>query len=213
MIHALPLELVSSVSAEETLLAIRWLISRRGKPVVLMSDNAKGVKAAAAKKAKVLRPEGPKWKFIPPRAPWHGGYWERMVQSIKNSLKKSVGKRALTRVELETVLLDIEGILNSRTLTFVGNDLDTGVLLTPSNFLIDRHVKSKCPVNDEVPEISPEDMALLMEYCKELVDVFWHRWTKEYRRFLPPYKGGPVEDSIKIGTVVILHNEGSLRLQ
>ncbi|KRZ68685.1 hypothetical protein T10_3494 [Trichinella papuae] len=26
------------------------------------------------------------WKFIPERAPWMGGYWERLVRSVKESL-------------------------------------------------------------------------------------------------------------------------------
>ena len=155
------------------LLPMRRLISRRGMPAVLMSDNAKGLKAAAAKKVRVLRSEGPKWKFIPPRAAWHGGYREHMVQNIKNSLKNSVGKRILTRAELETVLFDIEGILNSRTLTFVGDDLDTGVLLTPSHFLIDLSCRNALWMT-KVPEISPEDMVLPMEYLMILPPMILH---------------------------------------
>ena len=40
-------------------------------PSVLMSDNAKGFKAASVQKLKMLGPDGPEWKFIAPRA--HGG--------------------------------------------------------------------------------------------------------------------------------------------
>jgi hypothetical protein len=31
---------------------------------------------------------GTSWKFIPKRAPWYCGFWERMVGLTKNCLKK-----------------------------------------------------------------------------------------------------------------------------
>ncbi|GFS48344.1 integrase catalytic domain-containing protein [Trichonephila inaurata madagascariensis] len=32
-----------------------------------------------------------KWLFSPPSAPWYGGFWERMVRSIKELLRKCLG--------------------------------------------------------------------------------------------------------------------------
>ena len=39
------------------------------------------------------------WKFSAPLAPWWGGWWERLIRSIKSSLRKTLGKELVTRVE------------------------------------------------------------------------------------------------------------------
>ena len=54
------------------------------------------------------------WKFIVEKAPWWGGYWERLVQSVKRCLKKTIGKSKLIFDELATVLVEIESTLNNR---------------------------------------------------------------------------------------------------
>ena len=61
-----------------------------------------------------------------------------MVRVVKSALKKSLGTRCLTRTELETTLQEVEACINSRPLTFVGDEPDSGTPLTPSHFLIGR---------------------------------------------------------------------------
>jgi len=66
-----------------------------------------------------------KWEYILERAPWFGGFYERMIQSVKVALKKSVGRSCLSLVEFTTHLLEIEACLNSRPLVYVsGNDIE-----------------------------------------------------------------------------------------
>ena len=148
--RALHLELVSSLSYEDTLITVRRFASLRGMPSVLMSDNEKGFKAAYVQKLKVLGPDGPEWKFIAPRSPWWGGWWERLIRCVKSSLRKSVGNKSLTRVELETVLVEIEGILSERLgshwrpLTFLLADLLFANLQVLQRFLIPVPMTSHC---------------------------------------------------------------------
>ena len=80
----------------------------------------------------------PQWKFIVPRSPWWGGWWERLVRSVKVGLRKSLGSRSLARTELETVLLEAEACINSRPLTQVTDSVDDDSTLTPSHFLTGR---------------------------------------------------------------------------
>ena len=40
------------------------------------------------------------WTFIVERAPWWGGFWERLIKLIKRCLKKIVGRSMLTFEEL-----------------------------------------------------------------------------------------------------------------
>ena len=43
---------------------------------------------------------------------WWGGFYERLVRSVKMSLKKILAKSMLSYEELETVLLKIESVIN-----------------------------------------------------------------------------------------------------
>ncbi|GFX67394.1 integrase catalytic domain-containing protein [Trichonephila clavipes] len=106
-----------------------FMISRRGKCAKLYSDNGKtfvGVNKELKRYRKLiedsddnlagLSAEGIEWKFIPPRAPSFGGLWEASVKSIKYHLKRVVSGSNLTYEEFLTVCIQIEGILNSRSL-------------------------------------------------------------------------------------------------
>ncbi|GFX56085.1 integrase catalytic domain-containing protein [Trichonephila clavipes] len=68
--------------------------------------------------------EGIEWNFIPPRAPHMGGLWEAGIKSVKYHLKRALGRSRLTYEDFETVIIQVEGILNSRPLTPISNDFD-----------------------------------------------------------------------------------------
>ena len=127
----------------------------------------------------------------PPRAPWWGGWLERLIGSVKSTLKRSVGKRSLTRVELETTLHEVEACINSRPLTFVGDELDSGAPFTPSLFLLGRSFAHKSIIKDEKPEVTSQDLVVRKELRRRLLERFWSCWTDEYIRSLPPCKGSP----------------------
>ena len=57
------------------------------------------------------------WKYIPERGPHMGGFYERMVRSLKTPLRKVLNKALLNAEEFSTVLAEIEGQINSRPLT------------------------------------------------------------------------------------------------
>ena len=70
-----------------------------------------------------------------------GGYYERMIQLVKRSLRKILGKAQLTYEELLTVLLKVEGVVNSRPLTYVYPEV-TEEPLTPSHLVIGRRLNT-----------------------------------------------------------------------
>ena len=47
------------------------------------------------------------------RAPWWGGFFERLIGIIENALPKAIGRALLRFEELEEVLLDLESFLNN----------------------------------------------------------------------------------------------------
>ena len=62
-----------------------------------------------------------------------------MERSTKGCLKKTPGSARLTFVELNTVLTEVEGVLNSRPLTYVyQNEIEEP--LTPSHPMIGRRL-------------------------------------------------------------------------
>ena len=96
----LHLELVESLSVESFIRAFQRVYGRRGLPATIIMDKAKTFKSAALEVKKLLRPprisehfkwKGIRWIFIPELAPFEGGFWERMVLSVKCCLSKVVG--------------------------------------------------------------------------------------------------------------------------
>ena len=209
--RAVHLELVESLSTEATIQAIRRFIARRGRPAVIMSYNAKGFIGAKKKMLSSYGPDSPGWKFTAPLSPWWGGYWERMIGTIKGGLRKSIGKKSLTRVELETFLHEIESCVNSRPLTYTGDAME-GIPLTPAHFLIGRIIDSKSSETD-ISKQPSNDLALRSEIRNQTLNKFWNVWTKEYIRQLPPIRGNDCNKKLHVGCIVLVNSDQTSRLQ
>ncbi|XP_072929539.1 uncharacterized protein [Epargyreus clarus] len=79
---------------------------------------------------------GVDWRFIPPGAPEMGGSWERMIRTVKSSLKVILKERAPHPDTLSTLLAEVEALVNSRPITHVSSDPYYPEALTPNHFLI-----------------------------------------------------------------------------
>ncbi|XP_028418531.1 uncharacterized protein LOC114543944 [Dendronephthya gigantea] len=117
-------------------------------PSLIVSDNAKTFKAAERAVKKLFNQPKVKaelltkrvtWRFNLERSPWWGGFFERMVRSVKRCLRKVLGNAKLTVDELNTVLVEIEGTLNSRPLTEEYEEFE-GDVLTPSHLIYGRAI-------------------------------------------------------------------------
>lgn len=146
------IELVSDLSSEAFINALKRFMAKRGKPVHIYSDNGTNFVGAARelqelhklfqnkqykfRLERLLTEEGITWHFIPPNAPHFGGLWEAGIKSAKTHLKKIVGQAALNYEEMHTLLVQVEAILNSRPITCLSNDPNDLSALTPGHFLI-----------------------------------------------------------------------------
>ncbi|KRZ51812.1 hypothetical protein T02_2473 [Trichinella nativa] len=127
-----------------------------------------------------------KWKYITERTPWNGGYWERIVQTVKELLKKVLGNTRLEEDELRTVLCEIEARINSKPLNFVGDDPNDPNPLTPFHFLIGREYRNVHNIphgegNDPTYGApTTKELSRRWKYRRTLVDNLWKRWKSEY---------------------------------
>ncbi|XP_064117745.1 uncharacterized protein LOC135223170 [Macrobrachium nipponense] len=114
-------------------------------PRRMISDNATNFKTGSSliqslyddtDVQSTLTRENCKWTFITPRAPHQGGFYERMVGSVKSALKKAIFKKRINSDELNTIVTEIERRINNRPLTYVdATSPDTVDALTPSHLL------------------------------------------------------------------------------
>ena len=129
--RAVHLELTRGLNVQDFLLAFRRFPSRRGLPATIQSDNAKTFQSSSKEIQKIARsPEV--WRyltnhqitsnFIVEKAPWWGGYWEKLVRSIKSPIKKVIGWSTLSYDEMCTLLTEVEAVINARPLNYVYDD-------------------------------------------------------------------------------------------
>ncbi|GFW98765.1 integrase catalytic domain-containing protein [Trichonephila clavipes] len=87
-------------------------------------------------KHQIIIPKAIQWKFIPPRSPNFGGLWEAGVKSFKHHLYRTLVNSKITFEEFETIIIQIEGILNSRPLVPLSDNINEYEVLTPGHFII-----------------------------------------------------------------------------
>jgi len=96
----------------------------------MISDNATSYEAAAAELEDLISSEviatinrqRTTWHFIPMKAPWFGGLWERLIGLTKAAIKKTLGRAHTSLQVLQTVVMKVELILSNRPLTYLSYD-------------------------------------------------------------------------------------------
>lgn len=187
---AIHVELVSDLTSLAFLAAFKRFVGRRGRCQSLYSDNGRNFVGAN----KILRNDikkaeetwkteleidfqslGTEWQFIPPATPHFGGIWEAGVKSIKTHLKKTVGSSLLTFEELNTLLIQIEAVLNSRPLCPMSNNPNEYNFLTPAHFLIGRPLIAPPEKCLELQKCCPQDRWLHIQATQQRFIRLWKR--------------------------------------
>lgn len=190
---AVHMETVSDLTTEKFIAALKRFMGRRGNCQTLHCDNATNFVGANNKlrdleeaiyndkaKANILtecQKRNVKFEFIPPRAPHFGGLWEAAVKSAKHLLLKNVSTAALTYDELETVVIEIEAILNSRPITPMSTDPNDLAALTPGHFLIGEPLTAQA---HDTGKTSGKSLGQRLDLLQHLKYTFWTRWSQEY---------------------------------
>ena len=225
--RAVHFEIVIDLTPSSFLRCFKRFVSRRGLPSRIISDNGSTFKSASRELQRIVNHPRVKqylseisvqWIFNVERAPWWGGYFERMVQLMKRCLRKLVGRAKLSYDELYTSVTEVEAILNSRPLTYISaSDLDEP--LTPSHLIMGKRLLSVpdhlCHSEDSVsdPDYAPVTRTMLTRhsiYLHTILQHFWTRWRREYLLELrESHRRSQGHGSIKIsiGDVVIIHDD------
>ena len=176
--RAVHLELVADMSRATFICALRKFVARRGSPKEIFSDNGLTFKKTATHLAYLkeinvcdfLTQHRIKWHFSASCAPWWGGWWERMVGTVKFLLRKQIRRETLTFLELETLLIEVEAVVNHRPLTYVSGDNDELALLCPEHIITGKRL----PAPDFSPEnggSGPLDLARHQTSRKQLIET------------------------------------------
>ena len=220
--RAIHLELVEDLTAEAFRRALRRFAARRGTPTLIVSDKAKTFQATEKALIKLFKhPEVAcqldrkriEWRFNLERAPWWGGFFERMVGSVKACLRKVLGNARLSFDELLTVLVEVEGTLNSRPLTYEYSEAGYEVL-TPSHLIYGRRIQSFPDLIAEEPEENESGCYERFRYLTEKLAHFWKRWRNESLVNLREFhrtKSGRVVKQVQVGDVVTVFEENKKR--
>ncbi|XP_065911194.1 uncharacterized protein [Dysidea avara] len=219
--RALHLEIVQDLSTETFLLAFRKFAARLSLPTMMISDNASTYLSAADElKALMQSPEvkrelgkrGVSWKFIPKKAPWWGGFWERMVGLTKSALKKVLGRRHISLTTLETVIVEIEAALNDRPLTFVSSEQGDIEPLTPAHLLHGRRITClphEVVEEDEFTDPTYGEVCGNAKLLATILQNFQKRWRHEYLTSLREVHRatGSNSQTVRTGDVVLIHDD------
>lgn len=116
---AIHLELVSDMTTDAFIAALRRFISRRGLVSQMHSDNGTNFRGAYHELHRLYelfkeqqevnhiiqfcQTKEIEWHFIPPDAPEFGGLWEAAVKSAKTHMKKIIGNNVVTFEEMTTL--------------------------------------------------------------------------------------------------------------
>ncbi|XP_055522618.1 uncharacterized protein LOC129716807 [Wyeomyia smithii] len=222
-VKAVHLELVTDLTTAAFLAALKRFVARRGKPQVIMCDNATTFVGAKRELMELYKlfysqqfqesitkhagSDGIDFRFIPPRSPNFSGLWEAQVKSFKTHFRKTIGLRTLNVDEMQTALAQIEAVLNSRPMTPVSSDPNDFEALTPGHFLVHRPLTA-------IPEPDlqgvPFNRLSIWQRAQSFTQQLWKKWSTQYLSDLHNRtKWTKQRDNITVGTMVLLKDENA----
>lgn len=226
-VKAVHLELASDLTSEAFIATLRRFIARRGLCTHIYSDNGKNFVGAnnelqelqdlmkskdhQDKISTFLAAKSINWHFIPPQTPHFGGLWESAVKSFKHHLRRVANTVTFAYEDLNTLITEVEAILNSRPLTPMSTDPNDLLVITPGHFLIGDSLTS--PPESDFRDV-PTNRLSNWSHISKIKQHFWTRWHREYLNELTSRtKWATGQHSIQIGTIVLLRDENTPSMQ
>ena len=124
-----------------------------------------------------LLQRGCKWVFQPPVASHMSGVWERLVKSVKRSLKAIIGKDRINEKVLQTVFTEAERIAYSRPLARNSSSPGDDEPFAPSHFL---NIRPTVNLPPEIVDESDRFSRKRWHQAQLLSNHYLKRWLREY---------------------------------
>ena len=108
-----------------------------------------------------------------PHSSYKGGAFERTIRTSRKVLNSTVNLSLLTDEQLLTVMAEAEKIINNRPLAYIGNDVTSLNVLTPSKFLL--LSSNLCvPAGDFC--MNKHNVVRTWKEWQAFADKFWSAW-------------------------------------
>ena len=132
---------------------------------------------------------GIQWTLIVELAPCMGGFYEHLVGVTKRVLRKTLGTNCLILTQLYTIFTQAEAVVNPRPLVHVENDINSGQVLVPNDFL---SMNSHNVVCGEYPEekdleyqptvtvFNADKLLNVWKRGQQKLKQFWQLWKNDY---------------------------------
>ena len=214
-------EVLDGMMVEDFMHGLRRFVSRYGTPALFYSDNAKTFQCLARELQlifahpnlqKFLNDRKITWKFNVQKSPWMGGFIERVVSLYKSSLARVIGRAKLDYQEFVTLVCELNGMLNSRPISYVYDTVGEEEPITPSRLWCGRNITMFPPCYEaRIDGHDPQICNKRLKYLDKMLTHIWNRFTPAYiqslserhlSRNLPQNGRQP-----KIGEVVLVKND------
>ena len=218
--RAVHIEPVTDMSVTIFKQSLKSLITRRCMPSRILSDNAQTFKSAAkwlrklknSEEAKnFLESKGIKWQFNVARAPWWGGFFERLIGLIKSCLMRVLGRAKISFKEFKESLLDVEATLNNRPLAYLDEEFGPEAL-TPNHLIHERRIPMMA--YEQLESESEVDATRRWKQLQKQLQHFWKRWNREYISSLREHhrlNSETPKKLLKSRAIVLIQQEGVSR--
>ena len=222
--RAVHLEVAHSLDADSFLHALCRFIARRGQVREIRSDNGTNFVGARRELREAinemdqkeiterLRQQNIDWKFNPPAASHMGGVWERQIRTTRRILDTLLHEhgRRLDDESLQTLMCEVESIINSRPLTVISSDVKDPYPLSPNQILtMKTSIVLPPPGKFQRNDVYMRRRWRRVQY---LCNLFWSRWKREYLPTLQERaKWNKVKRNLKVDDVVLVRDENAPR--
>ena len=220
-VRAIHLEVVHSLDTDSFVNALRRFMARRGKPQEIRSDNGgnftRGEKELREaidtwnqrKIHQSLLQKSVKWIFNPPASSHHGGVWERCIRTVRKVMKALLREQVMDDEGLNTLMCEVESIVNGRPITKVSDDHRDLEALTPNHLLLMNPGSSIPPGHFTKDDNHIQRRWRQVQY---LANLFWRRWLREYLpSFQERQKWNQKKNNVDIDDVVLVLDEKTPR--
>ena len=133
----------------------------------------------------------------------------------KAALKKVLGWTHTTLESLQTIVVEVKAVLNSRPLTHTSSDVTDAEPITPSHLLYGRPIVSlphRDVQDDEIDDPTygeASDIERRTKIQSQLLHHFWNRWSKEYLTALHEFlrMSGTNTQTVRNSDIVLINDD------